>query len=286
MTTIKATAHAKINLTLHVTGQRADGHHMLDSLVVFASLGDQLIATNDSDLKLTVRGPFAHGVPTDDTNLIIKAAKTLQEVRGVNLGARITVEKNLPHSAGIGSGSADAAATLNLLAQLWNVKPLTVDEPLLMELGADVPVCIGSPKPMRMEGVGEILTPLKRLPNAGLVLINPHIHVPSAKIFQTLTTKQNEPMTGGLQAETFDGLVDWLHRQRNDLTSAATHFAPEINKALQLLRSQPAVKWAGMSGSGSTCIGLVRDMGAARQVARTLQIREQSWWVVPTPLIS
>ena len=286
MATIKATAYAKINLTLHVTGQRPDGYHLLDSLVVFASLGDRVIATTDPKLQLTVRGPFAQGVPTDGSNLVLKAAEVLRQARGVTIGARITVEKNLPHGAGIGGGSADAAATLNLLAELWGVEPLAADDPRVLALGADVPVCLKAPAPMRMEGIGEVLTPLKRLPNAGLILVNPGIHVPSPQIFRGLENKTNDAMTGGLHAESFEGFTEWLGRQRNDLTAPAAAIAPEINEALTLLRHQTSVKWAGMSGSGSTCVGLVKDMGAARQVARTLQIRKQGWWVVPTPLLS
>lgn len=286
MTTIKATAHAKINLTLHVTGQRPDGYHLLDSLVVFAALGDQIIATTDPNLHLTVRGPFAHGVPTDDSNLILRAAEVLRQARGIQAGARITVEKNLPHGAGIGGGSADAAATLNMLATLWNVPPLDPADPRVVALGADVPVCMRAPAPMRMEGIGDVLTPLKRLPQAGLVLVNPRVHVPTPQIFAGLHTKTNDPMTGGLHADTLDSFTDWLSRQRNDLTAPAAEIAPDITEALRLLRSQSSVKWAGMSGSGATCVGIVRDMGAARQVARSLQIRQQGWWVVPTPLIS
>ena len=145
-------APAKINLTLHITGQRPDGYHLLDSLVVFAGLGDQIEATLSRDLTLAVSGPFAAGVPTDGRNLVLKAAEALRSARGVTLGAAIRLTKALPHAAGLGSGSSDAAATLALLAQLWNVAPLADDDPAVLALGADVPVCRHAPAPVRMRG--------------------------------------------------------------------------------------------------------------------------------------
>ncbi|MDP5361980.1 MAG: 4-(cytidine 5'-diphospho)-2-C-methyl-D-erythritol kinase, partial [Paracoccaceae bacterium] len=123
MATIKASAPAKVNLTLHVTGQREDGYHLLDSLVVFAGVADQLAATTAPDLRISVNGPFSPGVPTDQNNLMMRAAEALRQSRGVSKGAWLTLEKHLPHAAGIGSGSSDAAATLALLAELWEVAP-------------------------------------------------------------------------------------------------------------------------------------------------------------------
>lgn len=134
--TIKGTAPAKVNLTLHVTGQREDGYHLLDSLVVFASAADQLGASVAPDLRLQVGGPFATGVPTDESNLVMRAAAALQQARGVRLGAALTLDKHLPHAAGIGSGSSDAAIALTMLADLWNVAPLPPEAPEVLALGA------------------------------------------------------------------------------------------------------------------------------------------------------
>ncbi|MCL7404947.1 4-(cytidine 5'-diphospho)-2-C-methyl-D-erythritol kinase [Paradonghicola geojensis] len=286
MATIKTTAPAKINLTLHVTGQRDDGYHLLDSLVVFAEVGDVISATRAVDMRLTVTGHFAEGVPIDSSNLVLKAAEALRRERGVTMGAHLHLEKNLPHAAGIGGGSSDAAATLKLLAELWDVEPLAHDDPAVLALGADVPVCLRAPTPCRMAGIGEELSDFTALPRAALVLVNPNVEVPTPEAFRGLTQKSNPPMGELPVGVTLNGFTDWLHEQRNDLHKPAATFAPEIEKALTMMRQQRAVLWAGMSGSGATCVAVVKDMGAARQVARMIQIREQSWWVVPTPLLS
>ncbi len=286
MTTLKATAPAKINLTLHVTGQREDGYHLLDSLVVFAEVGDMLTATTSCDLKLTVSGHFSDGVPTDGRNLVLRAAEALRYERQVSAGAQLHLEKHLPHAAGIGGGSSDAAATLTMLARLWNVEPLEPDHPAVVALGADVPVCLQAPTPCRMQGIGETLSPFTALPRAAMVLVNPGVEVPTPATFSGLATRNNPPMETLPDGSDLNGFVLWLGKQRNDLYAPAAVIAPEIDHALNMLRLQRSVLWAGMSGSGATCVAIVKDMGAARQVARAVQIREQSWWVVPTPLLS
>lgn len=286
MATIKANAPAKINLTLHVTGQREDGYHLLDSMVTFAEVSDIITATKAIDMRLTVSGPFAMGVPTDHSNLVLRAAEALRIERGVKMGAHLHLEKNLPHAAGIGGGSSDAATTLRVLAQIWDVEPLAPDHPSVVALGADVPVCLRGPAPMRMQGIGEVLSDLPPLPRAAMVLVNPGVEVPTPVAFQGLTRKDNPPMTELPQSLDLAKFIKWLSAQRNDLTPPAVAHAPVIGDALRILRTQRAVLWAGMSGSGATCVALVKDMGAARQVARAVQIREQSWWVVPTPLIN
>jgi 4-diphosphocytidyl-2-C-methyl-D-erythritol kinase len=190
VTTIKANAPAKVNLTLHVTGQRDDGYHLLDSLVVFADITDQLSATSAPDLTLTVSGPFANGVPVDDTNLIMRAAKMLRNARGMTAGASMTLVKNLPHAAGIGSGSSDAAATIAMLAKLWGVAPLPADAAEVLALGADVPLCMHAPNPVRMSGIGEVLTPVQPWPTLALVLLRPPVECPRAQYSTGLRQKR------------------------------------------------------------------------------------------------
>ena len=284
---IKGLAPAKINLALHVTGQREDGYHLLDSLVVFTEHGDHLSVQPSSDLTLTVTGLFAEGVPTDERNLVIKAARLLQRIRGVSLGAQITLDKCLPHPAGIGGGSSDAACTLKLLAELWQVEPLAPDHPAIVELGADVPVCMHAPNAVFMRGIGDEISEAPTLPKCAAVLVNPLADVPTPETFKRLAQKTNPPLTeltGGL---TLEGFTSWLNEQRNDLYTAAAEIAPAIEEALTLMRRQKQqVLWANMSGSGATCTALCKDMGAARQVARLIQIQHQNWWVVPTPLLS
>jgi 4-diphosphocytidyl-2-C-methyl-D-erythritol kinase len=279
-------APAKINLTLHVTGLRSDGYHLLDSLVVFASVGDQITVAPADHLSLSVSGPFAQGVPVDDSNLVLRAARALQLARGVRTGAAVRLVKNLPHAAGIGGGSSDAAATLRLLASHWGVQALHPADPAVAALGADVPVCLAAPHPLRMRGVGDKLTALPTLPPAALVLVNPRAALPTRDVFAALLDKDQpamDTMPGGLS---FDGLCQWLSRQRNDLTAPAEKLAPPVAVALKRLRALPGVGFATMSGSGATCVGLCRDMGAARQAARAMQLAEQNWWVVPAELLT
>jgi 4-diphosphocytidyl-2-C-methyl-D-erythritol kinase len=283
--TIKASAPAKVNLTLHVTGQRDDGYHLLDSLVVFAGVADQLTATIAPDLRIAVTGPFSTGVPTDHSNLMMRAAEVLRSARGVEKGAALTLEKHLPHAAGIGSGSSDAAATLAMLAELWGVAPLSAMTPEVVELGADVPVCVSAPRPLRMSGIGDVLSPVADLPQCALVLVRPPVDVPTGPVFQGLATKQGTPMTHLPQGLDYDGFVRWLLVQRNDLQAPAEAIAPQITEAIAKLKSLPAVSVAGMSGSGATCFGVVKDMATARHVARIVQVAKMDWWVAPAEIL-
>lgn len=279
-------APAKVNLTLHVTGLRHDGYHLLDSLVVFTSFGDSLTAAPSEHLSLAVTGPFAQGVPVDESNLVLRAARALQSARGVHKGAALRLTKNLPHAAGLGSGSSDAAVTLSLLAALWGVAPLKPTDPAAAALGADVPVCMAGPGPVRMRGVGEKLTALSPLPHCAIVLVNPRVPVPTRDVFAALMVKDNPPMDAPPQGVDFVGFTRWLARQKNDLLAPAQVLAPAITLALRRLRALPGVAYAGMSGSGATCFGLCRDMGAARQAARAIQLAEQNWWVAPADVLN
>ena len=279
-------APAKVNLALHVLGRRPDGYHELDSLVVFAGIGDQLSATPAPTLSLAVEGPFSAGVPTGEDNLVLRAARALQAARGVRVGAKIRLVKSLPHAAGLGSASSDAAATIRLLAGLWGVPPIGPGDPEAAALGADVPVCLAAPAPQRLGGLGERLTGVPPLPGIGLVLVNPGVSLGTAEVFRHLKDPAGAPLAelrGGLAA---DGFAAWIDAQRNDLTAAAQTLAPEVKRTLGRLRAQPGVLAATMSGSGPTCVGITRDVGIARQTARAVQLAEQGWWVVPAPLLS
>ena len=282
----KGLAPAKINLALHVTGVRAGGYHLLDSLVAFAGVGDQLTALPAAELTLEVTGPFSRGVPADETNSVLRAGRLLQAMRDVKQGARLKLTKTLPHAAGIGSGSSDAAAALRLLSQVWGVENFSPTDPEVLELGADVPVCLHAPAPARMRGIGERLMPLPALPSCGLVMVNPGVELPTGQVFDKLERSDNAEMDELPQGLDYAGFVEWLAAQRNDLQAPAEALAPEIGRALKRLRAMPGVDLALMSGSGATCIGLTRDMGRARQVARAIQLSEMGWWVAPAPLLS
>lgn len=285
MTTAKASAPAKVNLTLHVLGERSDGYHKLDSLVVFADVADQLSAITAPDLRLTVGGPFSEGVPVDHSNLVLRAADALRIVRNVKVGAHITLEKHLPNQAGIGGGSSDAAAALHMLAELWQVAPLPDNAPEVLALGADVPVCLRAPAPTRMSGIGEVLSPVAKLPPCAMVLVKPPAHVPTAGIFKGLASKTNPAMDHLPENLDFKGFAAWLNRQRNDLLTPAQLTAPDIHAALKRLKAMPAIKAVGMSGSGATCFGLTQNMADARQVARAIQVSEMGWWVAPAMML-
>lgn len=281
----KAIAPAKVNLTLHVTGQRDDGYHLLDSLVVFTDAGDVIKVAPANTLTLAVTGPFAFGVPTDGSNLILRAAETLRHIRGVIKGAAITVEKHLPNAAGLGGGSSDAATTLKLLAELWEVSPLSASNTEVLMLGADVPVCMCSPTPTRMSGIGELLAPVPKLPTCALVLINPKVSVPTGAVFDGLATKQNPPMDRIPENLSFADFADWLAAQRNDLQPPAIKTAPTIKAAIDRLNKNPTIAFAGMSGSGATCFGITKNMADARHAARIIQVAEMGWWVTPADVL-
>lgn len=282
---ISASAPAKVNLTLHVTGQRHDGYHLLDSLVVFADVADRLAASPAPDLSLTVDGPFAHGVPVDHTNLMMRAAEALRRARGITAGAAMRLEKNLPHAAGIGSGSSDAAATLAMLADLWDAAPLRPDAPEVLALGADVPVCMSAPSAVRMSGIGEVLAPVTRLPDFALVLLRPPVEVPTGAVFGGLATKQGAAMSPLPEGLDFAGFAMWLGAQRNDLLAPAMAIAPRIGATIAFLDLLPDVAFAGMSGSGATCFALVRDVPAAQRVASAMQAAYPDWWIVPAAVL-
>lgn len=265
----KIFAPAKVNLALHVTGQRADGYHLLDSLVAFVDLGDQIIAEPAAQSSLTVTGPFAEGVPTDGTNLVLKAAALAGRPMA------LTLDKHLPPASGIGGGSADAAATLRAAARL-GTQPVTADQAL--SLGADVPVCLRS-KPMRMSGIGEVLSPVI-MPALHLVLVNPRVEVSTPEIFARLERKDNMPMPDKLPhwPDTL-AFVDWLSTQRNDLERPAVKRVPEIAAALTALALAPKVQMVRMSGSGATCFGLFEDRLSADMAAAQMAASNPWWWV-------
>ncbi len=261
-------APAKINLTLHVTGQRADGYHLLDSLVVFADVGDRLTITDAPDMAITVTGPFAPGVPTDARNLVWQAA------RRAGHSCHIKLEKNLPHGAGIGGGSSDAAAVL---------RHYGISEGC-GELGADIPVCLAA-SPQRVRGTGDLLHPLTDLPVLPAVLVNPGVHVATPVIFDALERKDHPGMPE--EIPTFagpDSLIKWLARQRNDLEAPAVQVAPEIGVVLAALKASPHCRLARMSGSGATCFALCDDLDAARKLSKEIIQAYPTWWNVVTML--
>lgn len=272
-------ASAKINLCLHVTGLQGDGYHLLDSLVVFAGIGDRLTFAAADDLRLTIAGPQAANLPVSDDNLILRAARAF----GTGSGAQIHLEKHMPIASGIGGGSADAAAALRGLSRLWGL-PLPKAATVLA-LGADVPVCLLG-RPLRMQGVGEVLTPLPPLPPAHLVLVNPGVAVPTPAVFRALANKVNPPLPAVPRFANLPDFAAWLTAQRNDLEPPAVGQAPQIAIAKAAIDAQPGCHLARMSGSGATCFGLFDTARLAKAAARTIFDAHPDWWVQSGPMLS
>ncbi len=272
---IEEFAPAKINLTLHVTGRRSDGYHLLDSLVAFADIGDTVTVEPAADLSLMVDGSMAADVPADSGNLVMRAARLMSRERG----ARITLTKRLPASSGIGGGSSDAAATLRALSRLWNL-PVPDD---VERLGADVPVCM-KPCAQRMQGIGERLTEVPALPDCAILLVNPRVSVSTPDVFRTLQHRDNAPMPDPLPHwPSVQDMARWLGCQRNDLQAAACGLQPRIVSVLDALsETQPLFR--AMSGSGATCFALYAPQAAA-DAERRLRAAHPDWWVAAGRLI-
>lgn len=281
----KTLAPAQVNLTYHVTGHRDDGRHEVDSLVVFADTGDQLTATSANEMSFHVSGPFAADVPTGDRNVVMRAAQLLRRKRGVIKGAEITLVKHLPNDAGLGRGASAAATALKILAELWQVDPLPDDGPELMALNPDIPVCLQSPSPTQMMGNGDVMMSAPQLPDCAIVLVHPNIDIPVPQALPDLGTKGRAPMDDLPAPLTFESFAAWLADQRNDLLEPAAAAAPQVRTAINILQRIPAVAYAGVSGCGATCFGLVRNMSDARHAARVVQVAQMGWWVTPANIM-
>ncbi|MBW7851530.1 MAG: 4-(cytidine 5'-diphospho)-2-C-methyl-D-erythritol kinase [Rhodospirillales bacterium] len=280
-------APAKINLYLHVTGRRADGYHLLDSLVAFAGVGDTLVCSPADALELVVEGPMAGALAgLAEENIVLRAARLLAACHGVAPRARITLVKRLPVAAGIGGGSADAAAALRGLCRLWGLAPSADDLAALgLELGADVPVCLAG-RPALMAGIGEALAPAPALPPTWLVLANPGVAVSTPAVFAALAGRFSAARPLNEAAPDAAALAEMSAARDNDLTAPAVALAPEIGKALRDLGAVPDCLLARMSGSGATCFGLFADAAAAHAAAAALSARRPGWWIAAAPLLA
>lgn len=257
-------APAKVNLTLHVTGRRPDGWHELDSLVVFADVGDTVAPGPGPGL--TLGGPYGPAVPAGPDNLVCRAAALAGSP-----GAALHLTKRLPPASGMGGGSSDAAAALRLLGTRPEV-------PALMALGADLPVCMAAPQPCRMRGLGERVEPVAGLPGLWLVLVNPGRPLATPAVFRALGRPDNPPMPDPLPGfADAAALTDWLARQRNDLEAPARTLEPAVAAVLAGLAAQPGCRLARMTGSGATCFGIFADR-AGRDAAAAALVRP-GWFV-------
>ena len=283
-----AFAPAKVNLTLHVLGRRPDGYHEIESLVVFAGIGDRLTFRPGKRLELSVQGPTGASAGTTDDNLVLKAARGLAaRVGGLGLGSFV-LDKQLPVAAGLGGGSSDAAAALRLLAR---ANALSLDDERIraaaQATGADVPVCL-DPKARMMRGIGEILSDPMRLPELPAVLVNPGVAVPTKDVFAALGARA---LAGPPEPDEFisieadaASLVPMLAARRNDLQTPAIGLQPVIADVLRALERSANCLLARMSGSGATCFGLFGSQGTAQEAATRIQAAHPGWWVRATTL--
>lgn len=282
---IRVGAPAKLNLYLHVTGRRADGYHELDSLVTFTALADTLEIVPADALSHTVSGPFAEALGTGD-NLVTRAAATLAERLGRRARVRIVSLKRIPVAAGLGGGSADAAAVLRGLARLWGLDAAHVSDlqDVALGLGADVPVCLDS-RAAYMAGIGEALSAPPPLPACGVLLVNPGVPVSTGAIFAARQGPFSVAQRFQESPTDAAALARLLRARRNDLEPPARAQVPEISQVLERLGAARGCLLARMSGSGGTCFGLFADEAAATHAARAIARENPDWWVHPTHLV-
>jgi 4-diphosphocytidyl-2-C-methyl-D-erythritol kinase len=279
---------AKVNLTLRVVGRRTDGYHDIESMVAFADCADHLTLTPGSELELSATGPLAGACGATSDNLVIKAARLLRERVPELKAGSFTLDKVLPVAAGIGGGSADAAAALRLLAQL---NGLALDDERLhavaLATGADVPVCLAS-RPCVMTGVGESLLPLS-LPIMPCVMVNPRVPVATKDVFNALGLRNGELLVGATDVlrgtawpEAGASVEDWvevLAASSNDLEGPATRIQPIIGNVISALSATNGAWLARMSGSGATCFAIYENTADAGRAADDLRRDHPEWWV-------
>lgn len=274
------TAPAKINLYLHVTGRRADGYHTLESLVVFADRGDVVDVAAADGFSFAARGPFAAAIPMNDDNLVVRAVRGLAALLDREADCAVTLTKNLPVAAGVGGGSADAAAAVRGLLRLWDVAPGDVAgfDDFLLALGADVPVCFAG-RAVVMRGVGEELTPVDLPRGIAALLVNPLVPCLTADVFA-----RRDGAFSGEGAPCGGALADIMARTRNDLAAAACVVAPPVATVLAELAELPGVAAARMSGSGATCFALFETDAQARAAEGLLRAQRPGWWMTAVSL--
>ena len=281
-------ALAKVNLALHVTRRREDGYHDLESLVVFADVADELEAMPANVDTLTIGGPFAGALGAGESNLVARAVAAFRArwPGAVETGLALHLTKNLPVAAGIGGGSADAAAALRLMAGLSN-RPIALTDlaDMAAGLGADVPACLIS-TPLVARGVGEVLAPLPEFPACHAVLVNPLKPLATADVFRRLKAHDNYPLPDLPSPLTRPAQLGlWLAETRNDLQPPAVKLVPAIGDIIAQLAEMHGCMVARMSGSGATVFGLFGSSGQAHQAAQVMRAAQPDHWVAAAPLI-
>ena len=282
-TVVYKEARAKINLSLLITGRKSDGYHTLDSIIFFVSFCDRLSFRIDKELSLEISGPFSDSLENGRNNLIIQAAEAFKKECKLNTGVAISLEKNIPVSAGLGGGSTNAAVTLLALNELCKTGLTSASlAEIGLSIGADVPVCLFG-ETARVQGIGEEIQPFVFPHKFGVVLVNPGVPISTAKVFSRFNSGFSEVMS----ADTLNELSAMQNFRpftalRNDLELPATQFCPEISQVLAVLRCETDSIVSGLSGSGPTCFGLFQTLEEAERVVKRLKQQNTNWWLKAT----
>ena len=272
-------AYAKLNLALHVRERGADGYHRIETLFAFAEHGDRLSVARADGLTLAVGGPFAAAVPHGEDNLVLKAARLLRRRFDIVAGAALSLSKMLPVAAGLGGGSADAAAALRLLVRFWS---LDASDAALMDiardLGADVPACLRS-RMARGEGRGDRLSAVVDavLAAAPVLLVNPGVPLSTRDVFEGWDGRDGGALPAGSPIEA-------VRAGRNDLERPARALAPAIGEVLGVLDTTAGARLARMSGSGSTCFALYGSERDRDSALAAIAAAHPGWWCLATRL--
>lgn len=267
------TGWAKINLALHVRRRRADGYHDIETIFAFADFGDGLSVRAADDVTLTIRGPFGDGLPADESNLVMRAARALADAHGVRAGAALTLDKRLPVASGIGGGSADAAAALRLLNRYWGIDAAEAALcAIAASLGADVPACVGS-RTQRGDGVGEQLRTLADddVRDKAVLLVNPGVPLATGRVFAAWDGIDRGALASGPSLAA-------AHEGRNDLEAPAISLCPVIGTVIAALAARPGATLARMSGSGATCFALFDTDTDAEAARAAIAAAYPDWW--------
>ncbi|MEI6730839.1 MAG: 4-(cytidine 5'-diphospho)-2-C-methyl-D-erythritol kinase [Pseudomonadota bacterium] len=272
-------APAKINLYLHVIGERGDGYRLLDSLVVFAdTIGDNISVKPASNIELILKGKYADKLLNQD-NIVIKAAKILRQRFKIEQGAEITIEKNLPIASGIGGGSSDAASVLKLLIDLWGIKDKKQEiAQIALQLGADIPACLHA-NPLYMGGIGEQIQECEIEEDLYILLTSPGKSLATAEVFAARSGDFSTPPTRHKKFTSTTQLIELLKQTSNDLQQAAISIIPEIADLISNLEKQEGCLLARMSGSGATCFGIFNNKQNLQNAQNNLKLENPNMWV-------
>lgn len=272
-------ARAKVNLTLHVGAPRPDGYHPLESLVLFADVGDVLTVSRAPQSSLTIDGPYAGQLVASEDNLILRAARSL------GLSAEFHLTKNLPVASGLGGGSADAAAALRGLMKVYGPEyspSKSALSDITLSLGADVPICLSSEAAI-MRGIGEDITPIAGAPKFAALLVNPNKAVSTAAIFNAFDARlKHGGADNDLSHENSASVIDMAQAGRNDLQDIAIELVPDIARVLEVIGAQDGVSLARMSGSGASCFGLFESYAEAQRAQEAITRDHPTWWCMAT----